>query len=367
MKKVLFILQWPPPVHGSSMVGSYIKNSKLINKEFIADYVNLSTSKKIDEIGKYGFYKLITFLKIILRILYKNITIKYDLVYMAISINGKAVYKDAFLILLLKLFKRKIVFHLHNKGASQYQSKIRKKIYKFVFRDSDVILLSDYLYDDIKDYVKRENVQICFNGIPDSVKSPIKRNYNNKRSLNFLFLSNMIESKGVYILLEACSVLRKKGKEFKCHFVGAWKDIKEEEFYEMTRILEIEDLVLYHGSRYGDEKNEFWKLADIFVFPTFYKQECFPLVLIEAMQYSLPIVSTFEGGIPDIVEDNKTGFLCEQKDVFCLAEKLEIFLNNPDLCEAFGKSARILYESNLKLEVFENNLINILNLIAACS
>ena len=58
--KILFILHLPPPVHGSSMVGQYIKDSKVvINTSFDAQYINLSTSKTIDEIGKNPLLKLV--------------------------------------------------------------------------------------------------------------------------------------------------------------------------------------------------------------------------------------------------------------------------------------------------------------------
>ena len=44
------------------------------------------------------------------------------------------------------------------------------------------------------------------------------------------------------------------------------------------------------------------------------------------MQHSLPVVSTFEGAIPDVVEDGVSGFLVQQKDAIALAEKLELLI-----------------------------------------
>ena len=52
--KILFIAPLPPPVHGSSMVSKYIKESTLIQESFDCDFVNLSTSRTMDEIGKGG-------------------------------------------------------------------------------------------------------------------------------------------------------------------------------------------------------------------------------------------------------------------------------------------------------------------------
>ena len=50
--KILFILHLPPPVHGSSIVGGFIKASTLINNRFNSKYINLGTSKSVDAIGK---------------------------------------------------------------------------------------------------------------------------------------------------------------------------------------------------------------------------------------------------------------------------------------------------------------------------
>ena len=56
--KILFVLHLPPPIHGSSMVGKHIKNSKIINTSFETNFINLSTSKTVDEIGKKPFVKV---------------------------------------------------------------------------------------------------------------------------------------------------------------------------------------------------------------------------------------------------------------------------------------------------------------------
>ena len=53
-QKVLFIAPLPPPVHGSAMVSQYIKDSRVVNEAFDCDFVNLSTSRSMEEIGKGG-------------------------------------------------------------------------------------------------------------------------------------------------------------------------------------------------------------------------------------------------------------------------------------------------------------------------
>lgn len=364
MKKVLFMLHWPPPVHGSAIVGKYIKESNKLNSQFKSDYINLTTSKIVSEIGRFNIKKIITFLSLIFTILKKNFTVKYDLVYLAISINGKAFYRDALIVLIVKMFKRKIIFHLHNKGASMFEGLIRKKLYSFVFENTDVILLSEYLYQDVAQYVDKSRIYICHNGIESN--SYIKYEMNDKlkeTNFNILFLSNMIASKGVYVLLDACSKLVTKYKNFKCHFVGAWKDITEEEFTAYVTEKKIAEVVQYHGPKYDQEKEYFWSLANIFVFPTFYEQECFPLVLLEAMQHKLPIISTYEGGIQDIVTENSTGYICKQRDAVGLAEKIELYMNNSELVKKHSEEAYKIYNEKFTIEVFETRLIKILKTV----
>ena len=54
--EILFICPLPPPVHGSSMVSQSIKNSRMLNEVFEMDFVNLSTSRKVEEIGKRSLW-----------------------------------------------------------------------------------------------------------------------------------------------------------------------------------------------------------------------------------------------------------------------------------------------------------------------
>ena len=89
--KILFILHLPPPVHGSSMVGQYIKDSKIINTSFDAHYINLSTSKTIDEIGKKPLIKISRYLKILFRIIFSLVKCNPETVYLAITAKIPAI------------------------------------------------------------------------------------------------------------------------------------------------------------------------------------------------------------------------------------------------------------------------------------
>lgn len=68
-QKILFIMHMPPPVHGAAMMGKYIHDSKLINDKFECHYINLTTAKSLQDIGKGGIRKLWKFFCLLARIM----------------------------------------------------------------------------------------------------------------------------------------------------------------------------------------------------------------------------------------------------------------------------------------------------------
>src|SRR5262249_14198090 len=123
-----------------------------------------------------------------------------------------------------------------------------------------------------------------------------------------LYLSNMRESKGALVALEALALLRDRGVPFEAVFVGAPSDRQcLTRFASMMAERDLARVVRYVDPKYGEEKMGVMSEADIFVFPSF--QECLPLVILEAMSAGLPVVATAQGGVPDLVEDGRSGYL----------------------------------------------------------
>jgi len=360
-KKILFILHLPPPVHGAAVVGEYIKNSPLVNDLFECRYFNLSTSTSLNEIGKGGLAKIKTLLQLQYRLFKALRETNFDLCYMTLTSHGPGFYKDLFVVALLKLFGKKIVYHFHNKGISSRQHRLVDNIlYQFAFKNTKSILLSPYLYPDICKYVSPQDVFYCPNGIPGAASSVDSKATEQTNSFNILFLSNMMEEKGVWILLEACQLLKKRGVNFTCHFIGAWSDIGEDDFNQRLDQLDLQQEVIMHGKKYHEEKERFFDQADVFVFPTYYHNEAFSLVILEAMQKALPIISTREGGIPDMVVDEVNGFLVNKRDPRDLADKIQHLYEQPELRLKMGASGKERFYNFYTLDIFERNFTQIL-------
>lgn len=121
----------------------------------------------------------------------------------------------------------------------------------------------------------------------------------------------------------------------------------------------LEEYVVYHGPQYGEAKELFFQKADIFVQPTF--EDCFPLTLVEAMQHGLPVVSTDEGAIPDMIVDGENGFVCPRREVNGLVNAFEKLLTNNELRKQMSKNARFRYKERYTLDAFEKTFQRILS------
>ena len=358
--RILFILHLPPPIHGAAMMGKYIQESELINSSFDCFCINLATAGSLSDIGHVSLEKLLKYLLLLRYISHVVKEIRPELVYITPNAGGKAFFKDFIVVQMLKSMGCKVIAHYHNKGVSVYQSKwVYNFFYKRFFSNLKVILLAENLYKDIAKYVKREDVYICPNGIPSSCKEEMEARRNNVIP-HLLFLSNLLISKGVIVLLDALKILKEKEYTFVCQFIGGeTAEINAVQFFEEVNKRELSDLVTYVGRKVREEKEAFFRQADIFVFPTYY--ETFGLVNLEAMEYKLPVISTNEGGIPDIVKDGENGLICEKQNPVSLADCIAKLLDDEELRVKMGSAGHEKFCREFTLDKFENRMRDILN------
>lgn len=372
-QKILFIMHMPPPVHGASMVGQFIHDSKLINSSFDCHYVNLAVATRLDEIGKGGWHKAKGVLKKLMEVRKAVKSVKPDLVYITPNSAGIPFYKDFITVMMLKMMGQKVVMHFHNKGVETRQDKwLDNWMYKRYFKDVKLILLADALYEDVKKYVKREDVFVCPNAIPAISNA----NQVNENSVpNILWLTNIMKTKGIMEYLSALKILKDKGVKFQADFVGGLtKEMSGDEFDSALSMMGLNGCCTYYGPKYGDDKYSFFSQADVFVLPSY--TEAFPVSILEAMQFALPVVASNVGGVSAEVEEGVSGFLLggEQPimlntfrpDVCEIADKLQVLLTDTDLRHKMGSAGREKFEREFTLEVFEKRMVEILSNNVKC-
>ena len=351
----------PPPVNGVTLMGQIVMSSHVLDNAFDIHTIPFKSSDSINDIGSYNFKKLSRSLYFCWRLLSECLSFKPDLVYFTLTPSGKAFYRDLFYVFIIKLTRRRRIYHLHGKGvAGSTTAPLAKWLYKWAFRNSSVILLSPLLYDDISGVAGRKQCFYLPNGIPDICTPDVGKTKGVSDIPHILFLSNLVRNKGPLVLLEALAIVHSRGIQFRSSFAGVWESSEvEADFNNFVAMNELSSHVQYLGPKYGNEKEKLLASADIFAFPTY--NDAYPLVVLEAMSHGLPIVSTYEGAIPDMVRDGENGFLVPIRDAVALADSLLKLIVDPDLRKKMGQTGRVRYESDFTQSVFEQGLLNILS------
>lgn len=359
-KKILYIIQLPPPVHGVSIMNSIVYNSEIINLGLSKSLLRLDFNKRIEDIQKFTIVKILQFIRLLTKLFWKLLTNRPSYAYFTIVPTGKGFYRDFISVLFLKIFHIPVIFHLHGKGIKQRTETngMLRVLYKFTFSGSKVIHLSRRLIEMELTALKLsdQNVFSVSNGIPLNplvTNDLLHRDYEKNTFPNIAYLSSFTSSKGIYILLDALSVIKKR-VAFTVSLIGQPYDITVDDLIRKNRELDLSDLVSIFSVSSENEKYKHLLSADIFVHPTL--NDAFPLVILEAMQCALPVISTVEGAISEIVDDSITGFLVPKNDAPALSEKIEILVKDSLLRKKMGDAGREKFLNEFTVDRFERNM-----------
>lgn len=365
--KLLCILHRSPPAHGAAKVGDFIASSEKLQEEYDCRFITIKSSDTIGDIDKVKFKKLYLVVELYVKVFLALLTFRPQKIYYTASVRSMAFYRDLLVSTLWKFYKlfkpAEVYYHYHTKGVDEFVSKSERnlKLTRFFLKDVNLLLLSPMLEKDFEQVQTYKKVSYLPNGVEDTLKGIdtdqyFSTKYEEKDILEILYLSNMIKSKGYFSVLELAS--QTKEQSIKYHFAGGWqKSEDEKEFFDYIKENGLENNVTFHGFVNGEEKRKLFDRADLFVFPTRYRKEAFPLSVLEALSYGVPVIATDEGSIPYIL-DEKSGIVLEA--VQKLHEALEI-AKQKLLTKETAKYCRERYLHNFSLEQFEDNLVNILS------
>ena len=349
--KILILAQTPPPSHGQSLMQQHLVNARWnwCDKRFI----RLSYSKSINEVGIFSFKKIVILFKIIFKVWIEGIKGKIDILYYPPSGNNKiAFYRDVLTLVLIRWRTKKIIFQFHSGGFDNLINRlntIEKLIAIKIYKHPDAaIVVAENLKSEVS-WISPKKIFVIPNGVFDN--SNRKTSERNTNLINILSIGILSESKGIFVALDAAKILKEKNYVFNWSFIGSWKSKKDKNKFTI-KISEFNLKNFVHISKQveGDLRWQFYSYSDIFCFPTYYENEAMPLVILEAMMMSLPIISTEWRGIPDIIDDNENGILLPIKDPNKLAEAIERLINNAVLRKKFSINARKKYLSEFTIE-----------------
>ena len=362
-QKLLCILHYSPPAHGASKVGDFIKSSQNLKDEFDCRFIKIKSSDTIGDIGKVNFKKIYFVMELFLKILSTILVFRPNKIYFTASVKGVAFYRDVLLSTIWKFYKLfvpcEVFYHYHTKGVKEFVKNPRNlKLTKFFLKDINLVLLSPLLKADFEDVKTYKKVLLLPNGVENNYDNISFENYISKKDfskLNILYLSNMIKSKGYFEVIKLVNQYKNKNIHF--DFAGGWKNKEDEkEFFDFIKNNQLENIVTFHGFVNGIQKKELFENSQLFIFPTRYENEAFPLSILEAFSYGIPVLSTNEGSIPYII-DNKSGIYIDDLEKLNLAfeEMKENYINIET-----ALYCRKRYLENFSLEQFEENLLEVL-------
>lgn len=353
MKKLLLLLKLPPPVTGVTKMCSAVLENRELFQKFDTKVIGLSYAKDVKSTGGLHPNKLIKLFLNIVKTKFTVLTFWPDLVYFVPSLTGAPFLRDFLFILIMKFFRRKIIFHLHGTGLKDaaLKSKFYKKLYSFSFHNSEIITLSQKLKYDL-DFLTPTKIHILPNGIidlPSSVES-VSNPCNPWNHSNLLFVSNFYEYKGIPELIELLAEVHKHGYDFTCNIAGEENHITAETLQQLIDKNGLTEKVKYVGSVTGDNLIELYKQSNIFIYPT--KKDAMPLVILEAMRAGLAILANPVGAIPDMIGNDP--------ETLPTPENLISLLTNPDKTRKLGEQNRKTFEQKFTIEKFNAQLLQIL-------
>lgn len=366
--KVVVVGQTPPPFGGQAVMIQALLDGDYSTVELV--HVRMDFSHHVDEIGSFRVRKLGHLAVTIARIAAARVRHRATtLYYPPAGPNLVPICRDLAILLCTRWMFRAVVFHFHASGLSEAYSRLPaplRPLYRFAYRNPDVALRLSELTPDDPAALGAARVHLVPNGVPDHCLGTAHERPGGAPAL--LYVGVVSESKGVLVLLEACAILKKHGVAFRLNLVGAPQPATFAAV--LTEAIEargLENEVRLCGVQEGEDKWRLYREAAVFGFPTFFESEAFPVVLLEAMQFGLPVVATDWRGIPSIVEDGRTGFLVPPHDAGALAERMEALLGQPDLAQAMGARGRQRYLAHFTVEVFQRKMETILSSVSSPS
>lgn len=166
------------------------------------------------------------------------------------------------------------------------------------------------------------------------------------RPLNILTVGRLVEKKGTEYVIRALRRLIDQdaisAQEVHLKIVGDGP--LKTQLCELVRDLGVDKQVEFLGWRTQDEVSELHATSDVFILPSVTAadgdKEGIPVSLMEAMATGLPVISTWHSGIPELIDDQVNGYLCNERDADQIADRLALLIRQPDLATRMTEAAR---------------------------
>jgi len=357
--KILIIGPLPDPIDGCSF-SNQILCDNLTKANVDYDVIN-TNSKNVSskQGGRFSVKKAIDFCKVYFEI---NKIRKSNSVYFTPGQTFFGLLKYAPFIWFCKFINTPYVIHIHGNYLGEQYSILKgfkKKIFGNLIKGASAgIVLSDSLRNNFKGLLAEKKIHVVENFVANNFFERYNSNIKNRNYLQIVYLSNLMEGKGVLDLLDALIILKEKNIKFKAVFAGKIENLIKDQVE--SKFQNLKDEVKYLGVVKGDEKVKVLNNSNVFVLPTFYQMEGQPISILEAMASGNIVVTTRHAGIPDVISENN-GYFVEKKSPKHLSRILaEISEEITKKINVFEKTNVYYAKSYFTEQKFSNKILKIL-------
>lgn len=243
-----------------------------------------------------------------------------------------------------------ITVHAHDIYVDK--SMLRRKLLDAKY----IVAISEYNRNFLKQLFGNwvlEKTHIVHCGINPNMyeNTPSVANFNEVFEL--LSIGSLRPYKGFTFLLDACDLLKRSGTKFRCRIIGDGE--LRDSLATKIKNLNIGDVVEFVGPKKQEEVAELLSLVDCYIQPSIItstgKMEGIPVSLMEAMATELPVIATKISGIPELVQDGKTGWLVPQEDPQSMADAIVQVRKNPEEAARRAQTGKdlVLKEFNITI------------------
>ena len=304
--------------------------------------------------------------------------LRCQIYYATMSTSNVGFIRDHLTVGFAKLLGRRTVLHLHGGGSKDFYINgkpwLQRMIRANLRRTDTIVVLGELLkeqFECVGDFVKPK-LKVVPNGLTLGVDEPVAvvKTLPKGGRLQLLYLSSLMPSKGFFDVLQSMVLLEQQSPgRYHLNLCGSFVDAKTETAVEVhdeatlhayIAKLELGECVTYHGQVLGEEKDLQFAQANVFLLPTSYPWEGQPLSIIEALAFSIPVISCCHKGIPELVEDGKTGLFVKPEAPDAIASAVIEMTTDSNRYSKMSHAAREHYEANFRRDVHLERLISVI-------
>jgi glycosyltransferase involved in cell wall biosynthesis len=253
------------------------------------------------------------------------------------SIKNTAVFK-VFFAVSQKIKTMNFLAKGHSMAEEKSLIEIRWDIFKEHFKKVDIFISpSKFLAEEAHNFgIEKNKLVVIPHGIPGVEKNfkIIKSIYTKNSKINFGFTSHITEDKGFYLLTSEFKKLLKKYKNIQLSVYGSY-DKKDKDIKKV--LAGLNPPISYRGVYDSKDTGKILSKIDVLVVPSLWN-EIYGLVVDEALLYKTPVIISNRGGMPERVENEKTGFIFNPDVKNSLYSKLERIAKNPIILNNIQKN-----------------------------